>query len=61
MGQQNTMGDGNDKGDQAKKRKSRWKISYPNMTTPDAEKRLGFRIRSLRTIPAAEILKAEYP
>lgn len=53
------MGDGNDMGEQAKKRKSRWKISYSNMTTPEAEKRLGFRIRSLTTIPVAEMLKAE--
>lgn len=59
MDQQNTMGDGYDLGEHAKKRKSRWKISYPNMTTPEAEKRLGFRIRSLTTIPVAEMLKVE--
>lgn len=44
-----------------KKRKTKWVTSYSGMTTADAEKRLGFRIRSFTTIPVDEMLKAERP
>ncbi|KAF8423837.1 hypothetical protein EV426DRAFT_601366 [Tirmania nivea] len=42
-----------------KKRKMKWNTSYSNMSTAEAEKRLGLRIRSLKTIPVDEMLKRE--
>lgn len=41
---------------ESKKRRPQWKTSYSNVTLPDAQRRLGFRIQSLRGIPVEEML-----
>lgn len=39
-----------------KKRRSKWKVSYSNMSTADAEKRLGIRVRAIRSVPVKTML-----
>ena len=51
------MGDDNDNLN-TKKRKSKWRTSYSNMTTAEAEKRLGFRMEHLylKAVPVQHML-----
>ena len=48
------MGDEKD----TKKRKSKWVTSYPKMTIPEAEKRLGVEL-TLRAIPVKKMLEGK--
>ena len=50
------MGDANTE-QPDKKRKSKWITSYSNMTTAQAEKRLGFRIRSVDVVSVDSMLE----
>ena len=42
---------------QTKKRKSKWDTSYSNITVAQAQKRLGFRLRSLKEISVEAMLE----
>lgn len=47
------MGDDNTN---TKKRKTKWITSYSSMTIPQAQERLGFRIRTIKTVSVDEML-----
>jgi hypothetical protein len=48
------MGDNTEQ--QTKKRRSKWTTFYSNMTIPQAEKRLGFRLASIKAISVDRML-----